>query len=230
MGSGSSTPRAERGRSGGAGNGEEEDTFGANEEDWHLYKQMARTRGEIGGDESESEQEKEELQWLERLLHKYDPKTMQREQEETNYPQARDFQIELFVERVKPPEVIYQPSIIGLEHAGLSEALEGVFRNLGHKLRDRVCRNVVVMGGNSLHPNFCDRIFYHVRSACPAGLPVKVTHANDPKLGAWGGAKLFALSGKLPESSVTREAYEQKGRDYLEEHEFSNPYHPTPKA
>jgi len=208
-----------------------EDDFGANEEDWQLYKKMAQSRGEIMGDDSASEEEKEELQWLEKLLQKYDPDTMKKELEE-NYPQAHDFQIELFVERVKLPEILYQPSIIGLEVTGLAEALEGVFRTLGAAKRDRASKNIVVVGGNSMYPNFCKRLLYHVRSICPTGLPVKVTHARSPVLGSWLGARDFVnLLGEdfKVKACITRKDYEEKGRQWFREHTFSNIYYPTPK-
>eukprot|EP00471_Norrisiella_sphaerica_P008781 CAMPEP_0184494752 /NCGR_PEP_ID=MMETSP0113_2-20130426/29509_1 /TAXON_ID=91329 /ORGANISM="Norrisiella sphaerica, Strain BC52" /LENGTH=595 /DNA_ID=CAMNT_0026880633 /DNA_START=432 /DNA_END=2216 /DNA_ORIENTATION=+ len=174
------------GSSNGKGANEAEDNFGADDDDWQVYKKMAQTRGIDGeDDESESEAEKEEISWIEKLLMRYDPDALKREKNETQYPQASDFQIELMVERIKSLEVIYQPSIIGLEYAGLAEALDGVFRKLGPERRDRVSKNVVVIGGNTCHPNFVGRLQYHVRSSCPEGSEIKVCHAKDPRIGAW---------------------------------------------
>mmetsp|Transcript_21440 Transcript_21440/g.34587 ORF Transcript_21440/g.34587 Transcript_21440/m.34587 type:complete len:256 (+) Transcript_21440:432-1199(+) len=90
------------------------------------------------------------------------------------------------------------------------------------------------MGGNSMHPRFCDRVKYHVRSSCPAAKPVEVLHARNPIMGAWEGARKMALSPAFQRSCVTVAAIEARGeegeRGLLVEHAYSNIYYPTPSA
>jgi len=211
----------------------EEDTFGANEDDWDLYKQMAKARGDDDeNDDSESEQEKQSLQWIEQLLEKYDPASLKCEKEKVDTLRASDFQIELFVELVKAPEILFQPSIIGLECVGLSEALNGVFRKLGSEKRNRVCRNVFVTGGNTLFPNFCERLKCEIQSECPLGFQIKVQHTEVPIIGAWKGAQKIALNEEFVRKHfLTKEEYFQhKGMGgYVKRHSCSNRFYPTPK-
>jgi actin-related protein len=91
-------------------------------------------------------------------------------------PTAEDFQIRLWTDRFRGSELIYQPSIIGLESEGLSEILEHTlnffgragarFRPqnpecdeiLGRDYRADILSYVLLTGGNTLVPNFDNRI------------------------------------------------------------------------
>lgn len=62
---------------------------------------------------------------------------------------------------------------------------------------------------------------------------VRVLRAQDPMLDAWRGAQQWAsrLShkhGGLGKVSVSKAEYEEKGSDYLKEHDRSNRYYPNP--
>jgi actin-related protein 5 len=65
---------------------------------------------------------------------------------------------------------------------------------------------------------------------------VFVYRAADPSLDAWRGAQEWAHSvmakhhGKMASVAVTRHDYDEKGAEYLKEHECSNHYVPTPQS
>eukprot|EP00466_Bigelowiella_natans_P019188 jgi/Bigna1/68101/fgenesh1_pg.5_\ len=209
-------------------NGEDDD----DDDEWEAYRQQGNGAAANGGAPAATR-----LSWIEKLLATFDPTGLEAERERESRPpppKPSDFQIELFVERIRCPEVLFQPSMIGRDFAGLAEAIENVFKRLGPERRDRASKNVVVMGGNSMHPRFCDRVKYHVRSSCPAAKPVEVLHARNPIMGAWEGARKMALSPAFQRSCVTVAAIEARGeegeRGLLVEHAYSNIYYPTPSA
>ena len=51
---------------------------------------------------------------------------------------AEYYQLHLGVERIRTPEVMFQPSLIGLQHAGLAETLEYVLSKYDSKMQDRL--------------------------------------------------------------------------------------------
>jgi actin-related protein 5 len=96
------------------------DTFGADDGDWAVYKKMDRHASD-----SEGEEEEAELERIEERLRAVDPETAERS---LGLPTgaaptttglimqtAEDYQLSLTVQRVRVPEVLFQPSIIGVD-------------------------------------------------------------------------------------------------------------------
>jgi len=52
-------------------------------------------------------------------------------------PTAEDFQIRLWTDRYRGSELIWQPSIIGMENEGLGEILENGLNHFGRPLSHR---------------------------------------------------------------------------------------------
>jgi hypothetical protein len=46
-------------------------------------------------------------------------------------PTAEDFQIRLWADRYRGSEILFQPSIVGLETEGISEVLENLLNSFG---------------------------------------------------------------------------------------------------
>lgn len=46
-------------------------------------------------------------------------------------PTADDFQIRLWADRYRGSEILFQPSIVGLETEGISEVLENILNSFG---------------------------------------------------------------------------------------------------
>lgn len=128
-------------KGGSSGSGKKkEDTFGMKDEDWDIYKAVSKVDilfkcffflkhyhhvsyfdwQEGGGSDSEAEQEK--LNDLEAVLKRYDPNFK-------NYggssglasgeggsgcvPTAEHYQLHIGTERIRAPEIFFQPSLIG---------------------------------------------------------------------------------------------------------------------
>ena len=56
----------------------------------------------------------------------------------------------------------------------------------------------------------------------------KVTMSSDPVLGAWHGARKWALSPAHQTFCVTRKEYEEMGGEYIKEYVASNRYFTSP--
>jgi actin-related protein 6 len=81
------------------------------------------------------------------------------------------------------PEVIFTPSFLNIQHTGLAGVIEAVVELCPVETRQLFRRNIVVTGGCSLLPNFCQRLSKELGSE----YEVKQTHAINS---AWLGGKL----------------------------------------
>ncbi|EHK97430.1 putative Actin-related protein 5 [Glarea lozoyensis 74030] len=214
--------------------GNDDDNFGANDDDWGVYRQIAT------GDGSDDEEEEDfgaGLKTLEADLLKYDPEftdqhTLDAQTDWTKSlvhaflrgprpfdpkSQGEAHQLHLNVERIRVPEVIFQPAIAGLDQAGLIEIAADILTtrlnnnpNQGDFLKD-----IFLTGGHSQFQNFDERLREGLRGYLPAGAPVAVRRAKDPILDSWKGAARWAGSEKWKSSQITRADYLEKGAEWF---------------
>jgi len=171
----------------------------------------------------------QQLRVLDEKLARYDPESRRVKLETGQVVSERDYQLVLFVERVKIPELVFQPILAGVDQAGLAECIERVFAGFDEATQARMARNIFVTGGNTLHQGFLRRIEYEVRSLRPFGSAFNVYQARDPLLDAWRGAALLASSKEqLVAASMSRREWEEMGPEYFKEHALSNFYYQTP--
>lgn len=223
--------------------GGDDDNFGANDDDWGVYRQIAT--GE-GSDDEEEEDLGASLKTLETDLLKYDPDftdqhTLDAQTDWTKSlvhaflrgprpfdpkSQAEAHQLHLNVERIRVPEVIFQPSIAGLDQAGIVEIAADI---LTHRLngvarQEEFLKDIFLTGGSSMFQNFDERLRDGLRASLPAGSPLALRRAKDPILDAWKGAAKWAGGSAWKNAAITREEYLEKGSEYMKEHDLGNAY------
>ncbi|ERF74831.1 hypothetical protein EPUS_03215 [Endocarpon pusillum Z07020] len=230
------------------GGGEYDDDFGANDEDWGVYRTVAT---EPASDEEEEEDPAAALRSLEAELLRYDPDFTEKEtfDAQNDWTKslihaflrgARPFdpesqkeahQIHLNVERIRVPEVIFQPGIAGVDQAGLAEIAEGIVMGRTNPAEQQaLLRDVFVTGGNTLFKGFEDRLRRELRGVVDASLMINVRRASDPVLDAWKGAAGWWSKSALSErnaATITRDEYLEKGSEYFREHSLGNSIAPA---
>ncbi|XP_072223366.1 actin-related protein 5 [Leuresthes tenuis] len=138
---------------------------------------------------------------------------------------------QLFVgtERLRCPEILFQPSLTGEDQMGLMETLQYVLARYSPKQQEALVSNVFLTGGNMQYPGMKERVERELLAMRPFQSQFKVTLASRPALDAWFGARDWAL-GHLPgaeaEGWISKQDYEEKGGEYLSEHRASNAFVP----
>ena len=241
--------RKERGEGGGGGGdgggGEKEDNFGANDEDWQVYKDAALP-SKLGGEaDEESEEEREELTRIEEKLTLYDPTYLTPAPPPPHAPEL-DYQLTLWVDRMRAPELVWQPALVGLDEAGLGESIRRILARMEGDVAVKLCKEVWLMGGGAGYDGYVERLEREVRGVREVGADVRVRRGQGP-LDAWKGGRMIA--GRVWEESggdvasmckvgggwggmvlVSRAEYEEMGGEYLKEHRWGNAFFPTPPA
>ncbi|CAG8958466.1 hypothetical protein HYFRA_00009780 [Hymenoscyphus fraxineus] len=223
--------------------GNDDDNFGMNDDDWGVYRQIATADG---SDDEEEEDPGVTLKSVEGDLLKYDPDfteehTLDAQTDWTKslvhaflrgprpfdpQSQAEAHQIHLNVERIRVPEVIFQPSIAGLDQAGIIEIAADILttRLNGIGQQNEFLKDIFLTGGATMFQNFDERMRDGLRSHLPADAPLVIRRAKDPILDAWKGAAKWASGSKWKTAAVSREEYLEKGAEYFKEHDLGNAY------
>ncbi|XP_076436270.1 actin-related protein 5-like [Babylonia areolata] len=210
-----------------AQNKKKDDNFGQNDDDWDVYKEINTEQGT-----SDSEAEDEKLEELETVLKEHDPE-FQKELDMGGISEmnlAEYFQVHVGVERTRAPELLFQPSMLGMEQAGLAETLNYVLTKFDLPSQKRLCQNVFLTGGMAQVPGLKERMERELLETRPFQSSFNVTVAGSPVLDGWTGARHWALSPQLGKSSITRAQYQEMGEGYFTEHRASNRFFPTPGA
>ncbi|KAG9270189.1 actin-related protein 5 [Astyanax mexicanus] len=136
---------------------------------------------------------------------------------------------QLFVgtERLRAPEVLFRPSLIGEEQMGLIETLQFVLEQYSPEQQALLAENVFLTGGNLLYPGVKERVERELLAIRPFQSHFKVSQAAQPALDAWFGAREWALRNPVgSEGWISKQDYEEKGGEYLSEHCSSNIFIP----
>ncbi|KAE8293257.1 Actin-related protein 5 [Larimichthys crocea] len=141
---------------------------------------------------------------------------------------------QLFVgtERLRCPEILFQPSPTGEDQMGLMETLQYVLARYTLEQQEALVSNVFLTGGNMQYPGMKERVERELLAMRPFQSHFKVTMASRPAVDAWYGARDWALEhlpaggGGAAEGWISRQDYEEKGGEYLSEHCASNVFIP----
>ena len=214
--------------------GGDDDNFGANDDDWTVYRTVQT------GDASDEEEEEDlpaGLKSIEAQLLQYDPdfsesNTLEAQSDWTKSlvhaflrgprpfdaeSQKEAHQLHLNVERIRVPEVVFQPAIAGLDQAGLIEIAADILNQRMSSPQDReaLLKDVFLTGGNTLFQGFEERLTRELRAVLPIVASLTVRKAKDPLIDAWRGAAEWASEPGFKGLSISREEYQEKGSEYL---------------
>jgi len=202
-----------------ARNNKEEDTFGLNDSDWDVYKQISRD-----AEESDSEEETLKAQEYESVLREHN-----QGEDQVHRNSVEWHRIHLSTELIMVPEIIFQPSIIGLDQAGLAETIQFIFSKFSAGEVERLANNVFITGGLANIKGLKERLELELQQMLPFQATFKVRISEDPVLSSWRGASDWASKpDNISSGFMSKEEYEEKGDGYFKEHFASNIYTPTP--
>ncbi|KAI9741714.1 MAG: Actin- protein 6 [Cirrosporium novae-zelandiae] len=127
-----------------------------------------------------------------------------------------EYSVTLGNERFTGPELLFNPSDVGMKQAGLPELVFQSLSKLHPGLWPAMLSNVVVVGGNSNIKGFKERLETEIRQLAPAECMVRVIKAPDPTRSIWlGGVRLANNPTALKNVIVTREEYQEYGAGWL---------------
>lgn len=103
--------------------------------------------------------------------------------------------ISLGTERFRCPEVLFNPSMKGMEAAGVHETAYNCIMKCDVDIRKDLYGNIVLSGGTTMFPGIADRMNKEISALAPASMKIKVVAPPERKYSVWiGGSILASLS------------------------------------
>ena len=172
---------------------EGEESFGADDADWDVYQRDEDALLDEGMEEAlaqiEAELERHDPEFESILAAEHQPTLLDYFYSGVDVGQpasaATSHRLHLNVERVRVTEPVFQPSMMGLEQAGLVECIRDMLMS---NVRDVGGLRIYLTGGWSLQAGFRERIEGELRSWFPTGHFPGVLAIPDPLIAPFRGA------------------------------------------
>ncbi|CAG0889158.1 unnamed protein product [Cyprideis torosa] len=132
--------------------------------------------------------------------------------------------ISLCLERISIPEILFHPSYLpGHHQKGICEALVESVRLCPPEFHPNLLKEVHLIGGCTLFPNFAERVRKDLREMLPDTVNTEVKEYPNVLTLPWRcGRDLARNEVKFQDFSVTREEYQEWGNDRVNEHFLEN--------
>lgn len=118
-------------------------------------------------------------------------------------------------ERFSVPELLFNPTDIGLRQPGLADLVMQSLSVLPVGLWPGLLANIVVVGGNAKFVNFIQRLQVELLERVPDECVVRVARPEDPIVSTWLGAANFARHEHADRLAVTKQEYEEHGAAWV---------------
>jgi actin-related protein 6 len=118
-------------------------------------------------------------------------------------------------ERFAVPELLFNPSDIGLRQPGIADLVVQVLHGLPVGLWPGLLANIVVVGGNVLFEGFIQRLQKEIVQRVPDDCIVRVARPADAITSTWLGGAGLARHPHINRLCVTKKEYEENGQAWV---------------
>ncbi|CAH2058415.1 unnamed protein product [Thlaspi arvense] len=119
--------------------------------------------------------------------------------------------ITLGADRFRCPEVLFRPSLAGMESFGIHEAVHNSIMKCGVDIREELYQNVVLSGGTTLFDGFGMRISKEIIALAPASTNVTLVAPPERKYSVWIGGSILASLSTFKQMSISKAEYAEDG-------------------
>jgi len=114
-------------------------------------------------------------------------------------------------ERFRCPEVLFQPSFIGKEAAGVHETMFNTIMKCDVDIRKDLYSNIVMSGGSTMYEGLAARLEKEMISLAPSTMKIKVVAPPERKYSVWIGGSILASLSTFQQMWISKEEYDESG-------------------
>ena len=136
---------------------------------------------------------------------------MKKDGDEQGYELPDGKVIKIDNERFKAPEIIFEPSMIGLNESGLHKLLNDSIKKCNEDLRQELYENIVIAGGNTKFDGFAKRLYSEMKSLASDDVTVEIVAPENRQYLSWIGANILTSWSTFDEMWILKEEYDEIG-------------------
>lgn len=119
--------------------------------------------------------------------------------------------IAIGADRFRCAEVLFRPSLIGMEAPGIHETAFNSIMRCDVDIRKDLYGNIVMSGGSTLFPGIADRMTKEVTALTPPSMKIKVVAPPERKYSVWIGGSILASLSTFQQMWITKAEYDEAG-------------------
>ena len=128
-----------------------------------------------------------------------------------NYELPDGRQITIGNERFRCPEVLFQPSLIGKEAAGIHDCTFQTVMKCDIDIRKDLYANIVMSGGTTMFPGIAERMTKELTALAPSTMKIKVVAPPERKYSVWIGGSILASLSTFQQMWISKAEYDESG-------------------
>jgi len=114
-------------------------------------------------------------------------------------------------ERFRAPEVLFQPSHIGMESGGIAKLTYDAIQKCDIDIRKDLYSNVVLSGGTTMFTGIAKRLHKDIKDLAPASVKVKIVAPPERKYSVWIGGSILSSLSTFDDMWIQKEEYDESG-------------------
>jgi actin-related protein len=114
-------------------------------------------------------------------------------------------------ERFRCPEVLFQPSFIGKEAAGIHDTLFSTIMKCDVDIRRDLYANIVLSGGTTMFEGIAERLTKEIVALAPSTMKIKVVAPPERKYSVWIGGSILASLSTFQQMWISKNEYDEAG-------------------
>lgn len=114
-------------------------------------------------------------------------------------------------EAFRCPELLFQPSLRGLEYAGIHEVAYNSIQKCDVDIRKDLYTNIVLSGGTTMFPGISSRLTNELEKLTYNKTKIKVIDHPDRKYAVWVGGSILASLASFQDMWIKKSEYEEIG-------------------
>merc|ERR1712176_100365 len=126
-------------------------------------------------------------------------------------------------ERFRCAEVLFKPSLIGIEQEGIHTLCFNSIMKCDVDIRKDLYANIVLSGGSTMFPGLPERITKEVVSLAPPTMKIKVVAPPERKYSVWIGGSILALLSTFQQMWISKGEYDESGPTIVHRKCFCTP-------
>lgn len=143
-------------------------------------------------------------------IKKYsNPTTKAELEKEYELPDGRI--IHVGTERVRCPEVLFEPTLIGKELDGIHLTTFQSIMKCDIDIRKDLYYNIVLSGGTTMFAGIADRMHNEIDNMSPQSMKVKIIAPGERKYSVWIGGSILSSLATFQTMWITKAEYQEAG-------------------
>jgi actin len=114
-------------------------------------------------------------------------------------------------ERFRCPEVLFNPSLLGMEAVGVHDTTFNSIMKCDVDIRKDLYGNIVLSGGTTMFTGIADRMSKEVTALAPSSMKVKVVAPPERKFSVWIGGSILASLSTFQQMWIAKSEYDESG-------------------